>query len=88
MFVLSEYHNISLQLSVCEKDTIWTLIAEEMYYGLIFPRGEQCKTIQVGLTPYFISGANLIEWIQKLHEKLKMGIIEKSPILHLKRILV
>ena len=27
------------------KDTIWTLVAEEIYYGLIFPRTKQYKII-------------------------------------------
>ena len=48
---------------------IWTLVAEEMYYGFIFPRVKQRKTIHDELTTtYFIAWAKLLERIQEWHK--------------------
>ena len=38
MFVISEYYNLLWELFDGETKTIRTLVAEEMYHGLIFPR--------------------------------------------------
>ena len=35
-------------------NTIRSLIAEEMYYGLLFSRAKQCKTILDELTTYLL----------------------------------
>ena len=46
----TEYHNSAPQLFEHERKTIHTLVAEQMYYGLIFPSDKQYKTIPKELT--------------------------------------
>ena len=38
----------------CERKTIRALVAEEMYYGLIFPSVKKCKTIHDELRAYLL----------------------------------
>ena len=44
IFVISEYHNSPPQLFQCVNKSR-TLVVEETYYSLIFPRAKQYKTI-------------------------------------------
>ena len=68
-------------------NTIQTLTAEEMYYGISFPRAKQCKTIHDELTT-FIARANFTQWIQKWNEIPKEEILKNNPIVWLKNMLV
>ena len=77
MFVVSEYSNSPLILFECEKKTIWTLIVEEMYYGLIFLHANIYKTIQDELTAYLIARVNLIVYILNWDEILKDALERK-----------
>ena len=55
IFVISEYLNSPPQLFQYERKTIRTLVAEEMYYGLIISHAKQCKLIHDELTTNFIA---------------------------------
>ena len=50
---LSTKHHRYSYLSM--RNTIRTLIVEELYYGLIFLHTEQCKAIHYELSTYFIA---------------------------------
>ena len=61
--LVSEYYNLLLQLFQREKKTIRSVVAEEIYHGLIFPRAKLYETIHKKLTIYFIACANFLEQI-------------------------
>ena len=69
MFVVSDYHNSPLTLS------IWGNNSDTCGRGTIQ------RQFMKNLQEHFIARANLIVWIQKWYEILKEYIIEQSPIM-------
>ena len=64
IFVYLLYLSTIIHLFDSKKKTIQTLLAEEMYHGLIFPHAKQCKVIHYELmTTYFIAWAKLLTQI-------------------------
>ena len=49
------YYDPPLKLLKSESKTIRTLVAEEIYYGLIFPQAKKCRTLHNELTTYLLS---------------------------------
>ena len=69
------------------RNTIQTLVAEEMYYGLILPRAKQCKTIHDELTIICLSKNDRMN-TEITQDTKRVYCREKCPIVFLKSLFV